>query len=335
MDQSNLGTQIGATTVAALKLLPGFDKVLGLVEDLNQIWISDPLRYRQQISREAALLKNVVALIGRAREEIERNLTEKLASVEKLFGDLSSRVMTERRNNSVLISHVVGRILNYAISPDEDSFEELMFAAHNLSDLEFRILISLSSADHVLDLSVTHFSVGTFFDSKRFVANKREIAYSLSNLCDYGFFERIYRENRDDGWPERLYAVAPDVEEFLENIKSIETIAVLPNLFYVHNAARKVDSEEKARIWAELRAHSKEQLSSMPDFYASIVRRHPFDGYQWRVVRTPEVRGLIVPHATDWQGRDWQYESSGDAIGAANKLLAEDGHPIDWYYVSV
>jgi hypothetical protein len=336
LERPSLPSQIGHTSFAALKLIPGLSEVLSFVEELNKIWIQDPQKYQQQVEYEAALFKNIAAMIEQSSAALEERLVMRIREVDKRFGELSLATRLNQPINTVIVRHTVSQILNYGLTSATPRFSDLLFAARMLSDMEFKILVSLYGREFAFARSDWAFSVEEYTEVAFPGSHAREISFSLSRLHDFGFLERIEPRGPWDPWESRSYRPAfSDIDDFGESTNALPVTAILPMIFSGIDAEKKVDTARVDHVRKTFQEMSKETLRMLTGISTSAIRRHPFEGYQWNVVKSKPQGGALVFQPTGWQGRSWEYPSSADAMNAARVILEEDRQPPDWITVAV
>ena len=338
MESQSLQEKIGKTAFVSLKLIPGLKEVLEYIENLNKIWMEDPAAYQKQIEYEAALFKNIEAMVKQSSSGIVDNFTARLSEVEKEFAELRVTVRLTQRNNIVITRHAISQILNYAITPATPTFADLTFAAANLSDCEFKILIACYGGEFPWhrDGNWT-FSAEDCRRSILSEVHPREVSFSLARLSDFGFFERQPEQGEWDAWESRVYRPAlPDIEKFAEAINALPVTAILPMAFSVLDIEKKIDPKEVERVRQIFLGMDKHRLKVFTvTNLASAIRRHPFKGYQWKVVTSKPEGDSLTFEGTEWQGKNWEYSSIASAMDAANLTLLKDGQPTDWINVAV
>lgn len=225
--------KVSKTAFVSLKLVPGLKEVLEYIEELNKIWMEDPAAYQEQIEHEAALFKNIEEMIKQSSSAIVENFTARLNEVEKEFSDLRETVRLTQGNNTVVLRHAISQILNYAMTPATPTFADLTFAAGNLSDSEFKILIACYSREFPphRDGNWT-FSMK---DCRRFVlpdVHPRQVSFSLSRLSNFGFLEWPPEQREWEAWDSKVYQPShSDIDEFAEATNALPVTAILPCLF--------------------------------------------------------------------------------------------------------
>jgi hypothetical protein len=159
----------------------------------------------------------------------------------------------------------------------------------------------------------------------------REVSLSFSKLQNLGFIVAA-EGNYSRKWEEREWETSwTDVENFGDSLKLLPIIAVMPFSRYAGIQSMR-ESGELAEWIASMSQRRVRTLANM----MTVVRRHPYDGYQWNGVLIESVNGPFSKTTEpSWTGKNWQFGSADEAIEAANKALRDNNQQTEWYYISV
>jgi hypothetical protein len=318
MARQTLKAKLMKSGVAAAKAAPVVGPIVGLFDDLNNIWRGSDREFDDLLRREADLMVNITKMVDREGTEIISKIESRFPELQGRILELAEVRMLRPRGNITTISQLLGEIVSGAIR-GSSATPEVEFASRNIDDLELAILVHVHSRQgRWQSISV---------EDKRLLGldqvHDRELALSLSQLEQLGFLERG-RPETSQHWREREFT--PDLKEiddFCATLRVLPIIAMMPDLRY----AGAAQMAEQGTLVAWVRELSQDRLRTMAWMF-SAVRRHPFEGYQWTVSSDPTLS------TRSWTGQHWQHADAQDAIRAADSVLLRDGQTPDWIYIA-
>lgn len=317
--------KLSKTTLAVIKQIPTFGAIVGLAEELGEIWREDPTLYHMANEIQATIIENAAILLQQENtiDTESGNLSAILAEDPQIFVRISNDLhiaksaIAQRKQQGItraVLAMVLGGIMSLGIKENKIP-NEFFLAARRFDDLDLRILL------YCFERGSFWRSVGRM-DDDRWISefpdyHPREIAASLSKLCSYGFAISLQSNDQsNDALPyfQRSWDIDfSELDNFCEKIRLIPIIAMHTSSVDPEIIERALQSPHSSRTFAGL--------------LVPAVRRHPFKGYQWC---------YATPHGTqkiDWTGVAWEFPSVNSAIEAASKQI---GHTLSkWFYIDV
>ena len=338
-----------------IERLPVAGDIVKLIEDINKVYETEP-EIKIIVDIEEQLLihlfaevmesnrdkykvfglsdwSNYLSNIAGRRENIKQDL-EEINSL--MLPYLRSRI--DLKNNEALTKIILSSLFSLIFSNElkPESLRNLRFFLQHLDELDLRILCYVKERAYPWDIfSAEDLKFSNALNDYLTNYSIREIYCSLQKLESVGFLYS-HENNYPQEWKAKKYSsLLDDIDKFVESLGLLSFIAIMPSTNYAG-----IEGEKKAGTLKEWLSslYLSEPLSryDLGIIIKTAVRKHPFEGYQYRVQLWQNIgSGKMPMNECEWIGQNWQYETCQEAIEDANKKLVENQQNPEWYYITI